>query len=122
MAWINKGVKKKKDNSERKKQRMKMYNDAYYRQVRDNYMRNHPLCEDCMNMQIENEDGSKKEKITPSIDLHHLQSPFAYGLNENERYARLIDTSNFIALCKFHHSQRHAPKGQKNEWRNYFTN
>jgi hypothetical protein len=120
MAWINKVVKKKKDNSDRKKQRMKMYNDAYYRQVRDNYMRNHPLCEDCMNMQIENEDGSKKEKITPSIDLHHLQSPFAYGLNENERYARLIDESNFIALCKFHHMMRHAPKGCKNEWRKFF--
>lgn len=120
MAWINKGVKKKKDNSERKKQRMKMYNDAYYRQVRDNYMRNHPLCEDCMNIQIENEDGQMKEKITAAIDLHHIKSPFAYGLSEEERYARLIDTSNFIALCKYHHSQRHAPKGCKNEWRKFF--
>lgn len=122
MAWINKGVKKKKDNSERKKQRMKMYNDAYYRQVRDNYMRNHPLCEDCMNMQIENEDGTTKEKITAAVDLHHIKSPFEYGLDDKERYARLIDESNFIALCKHHHMMRHAPKGCKNEWRNYFTN
>ena len=120
MAWINKPQRKIKDNSERKKLRMKLYNDAYYRSVRDQYMMSHPLCEDCMNMQIENEDGTTKEKITAAVDLHHINSPFAYGLNENERYARLIDESNLIALCKFHHSQRHAPKGQKNEWRKFF--
>lgn len=120
MAWINRPERKKKDNSDRKKQRMKMYNDAYYREVRNEYMRNHPLCEDCMNIQVENEDGTKREKITPSIDLHHLKSPFQYGISEEESYKRLVDTSNFIALCKFHHSQRHAPKGCKHEWRKFF--
>lgn len=120
MAWINKPEKKKKDNSDRKKLRMKMYNDAYYRAVKDKYMMSHPLCEDCMNIQIENEDGTKKEKITAAVDLHHLKSPFAFGINEEERYSRLIDESNFIALCKFHHSQRHAPKRCKNEWRKFF--
>ena len=69
MAWINKPQRKIKDNSERKKLRMKLYNDAYYRSVRDQYMMSHPLCEDCMNMQIENEDGTTKEKITAAVDL-----------------------------------------------------
>lgn len=85
--------------------RKKLYNNTKYRKIRDWYMMEHPLCEDCL----------KEGKVTPSTELHHILSPFDDGLTWETRYQRLygmyseIDGTymNFAAICDYHHQCRH---------------
>lgn len=120
MAWIFKEKKQKKYDSktEKRKKRQKMYHDPYYIKIRKQYMIDNPLCVDCLNEVIQNEDGTYRKLIHSSEELHHLKSPFNSGLLPDEAYQRLIDISNFAPLCKFHHNQRHINL-MKNKKKNY---
>lgn len=85
-------------NSDKVALRKKLYNDTKYRKIRDWYMMEHPLCEECL----------KEGKVTPSTQCHHIKSPFAAGLSEFESYIRLRDNGNLKALCVYHHECEHG--------------
>lgn len=100
MPYINKIQKKPKTYSGRTETdmrvlRQKAYQSVAWRKLREYYMREHPLCEECL----------KKGKVTPAEDIHHIQSPFKHGqINWN----LLVDDNNLMALCKECHGNIHA--------------
>ena len=99
MPKINK-LEKKPRNTERKdtdmrELRRKAYNNTAWRKMRDTYMKEHPICEKCL----------EKGKITPAVDIHHKRSPFQGG---EVNYALLLDYDNLMALCKDCHGEIHA--------------
>lgn len=97
---INKLTKKQKTSSGRtetdiRKLRQKAYQNTAWRKERDNFLREHPLCEKCL----------EKGKITPAQDIHHKKSPFKNGeINWNLLY----DENNLMSLCKECHGNIHA--------------
>ena len=99
MAWINKPEKKKRNSFERKETdmrqlRKKAYNTTEWRKLREVYMREHPICEKCL----------EKGKITPAEDIHHKISPFRGG---EVNYGLLLDHDNLMAVCKECHAAIH---------------
>lgn len=100
MPTIVKLQKKQKPSSGRtetdiRKLRQKAYQNTAWRKERDNYLREHPLCEKCL----------EKGKITPAQDIHHKKSPFKNGeINWNLLY----DVNNLMSLCKECHGNIHA--------------
>lgn len=75
--------------------RQKAYQNTTWRKMRDCYLREHPLCDECL----------KKGKITPATDIHHIKSPFRNG---EINYALLLDEDNLMSLCKECHGNIHA--------------
>jgi 5-methylcytosine-specific restriction protein A len=100
MPTIVKLQKKQKTSSGRtetdiRKLRQTAYQNTAWRKERDNYLREHPLCEKCL----------EKGKITPAQDIHHKKSPFKNGeINWNLLY----DVNNLMSLCKECHGNIHA--------------
>lgn len=99
MAWINKPEKKKRNSFERtetdmRQLRKKAYNTTEWRKLREVYMRQHPICEKCL----------EKGKITPAEDIHHKISPFRGG---EVNYGLLLDHDNLMAVCKECHAEIH---------------
>lgn len=100
MPTIVKLQKKQKTSSGRtetdiRKLRQKAYQNTAWRKERDNFLREHPLCEKCL----------EKGKITPAQDVHHKKSPFKNGeINWNLLY----DVNNLMSLCKECHGNIHA--------------
>ena len=98
MPQINKPEKKprpeRKETDMRKLRRI-AYNDTRWRKERDTFLKEHPLCDDCL----------AKGKITPATDVHHIRSPFQHG---EINYNLLLDYDNLMALCKDCHGNLHA--------------
>lgn len=100
--------KRKREPSLRRKERQKYYNTKNWHNLRNLYYESHPLCEDCLDKDIINEDKTFGEKVTEGQDVHHIQSFCERGLSKEERDRRFNDYSNLRTLCKFHHlSFRH---------------
>lgn len=78
-----------------RKLRQKAYQNTTWRKLRDTYMKQHPICEECL----------KSGKITPATDIHHKKSPFRGG---EVNYMLLWDYDNLQALCKECHGRLHA--------------
>ena len=78
--------------------RKKLYNNRKWREIRDAYLVEHPLCERCLESGV----------TSPTQEIHHKHSPFKEGLSENERYQLLLDWDNLEALCKPCHLHEHA--------------
>lgn len=100
MPTINKIQKKSRTSYERadtdmRKLRAQAYNNTAWRKMRDTYMKEHPICEECL----------KKGKVTPAEDIHHRKSPFRGG---EVNYGLLLDYDNLMALCKDCHGEIHA--------------
>lgn len=89
---------RKRNKSDKEKLRIRLYNKAAWKKLRQAYLMQHPLCEMCL------EDS---KVITSSSDVHHIQSPFDEGLTDVERIGLLLDASNLMALCKYHHGLLH---------------
>lgn len=82
------------NNTDMRKLRQEAYNNSSWRKLRQTYIKNNPLCEDCL----------KQGKVTPAQDIHHDKSPFKNGeVNQH----LLLDYNNLVALCKECHSLRH---------------
>lgn len=95
-----KKLEKKKISSQRKetdmrKLRQQAYQNSTWRKERDLYLKEHPICEECL----------KKGKVTPAQDIHHIKSPFKGG---EVNYTLLLDWNNLMALCKDCHGNIHA--------------
>ena len=63
-----------------------------WRRIRYEYIKNHPLCEEC----------KRKGKLTPTEEVHHI-IPLAKGGTH--------DDENLMALCKSCHSSITAQEG-----------
>ena len=98
MPYLNKPPKKEKstqhNNTDMRELRRKAYNQVSWRKTRDTYMKEHPICEECL----------KYGKVTPAEDIHHINSPFKNG---EINYTLLLDYNNLMALCKTCHSNIH---------------
>ena len=93
-------IERKKKTSERKETdmrqlRQKAYQNKEWRKLREVYIHEHPICQDCL----------AKGKVTPAQDIHHIKSPFQNG---EINYGLLLDYDNLVALCKDCHGNRHA--------------
>lgn len=98
-------IKKNKPKpSQRRKGRQKLYQLKQWRDLSEYYRMMHPLCEVCL----------EQGKTTPCVHVHHINSPFDYGLSYFERLARLLDIENLIAVCQECHTELHQKKVQKN--------
>lgn len=84
-----------RNQTENRKLRAKAYNNSTWRKMRDTYLKEHAVCQDCIS----------KGKITPATDVHHIKSPFKNG---EINYSLLLDYTNLISLCKECHGNRHA--------------
>ena len=74
----------------------KYYNSKAWYTLRNSYIREHPLCEECL----------AKDKIKPAEEVHHI-IPFSQGANQEERWELLLDTDNLISLCHDCHKEKH---------------
>lgn len=83
--------------TEMQKLRATAYNNTTWRKLREVYMHEHPLCEECL----------KKGKVTPAEDIHHIRSPFTGG---DINYSLLLDDNNLEAVCKKCHQLIHNAK------------
>lgn len=84
-----------RNQTDMRKLRQKAYNNSSWRKLRESYLRQNPLCEDCLS----------KGKVTPATDVHHIKSAFRGGeINWNV----LLDYNNLQALCKECHGNHHA--------------
>ena len=75
--------------------RQKAYNNTNWKKVRDAYMKQNPLCEECL----------KQGKVTPATSVHHLKSPFSKG---EINYTLLLEYENLMAICHECHGKLHA--------------
>lgn len=80
--------------------RANAYNNPEWRKLRDIYMKEHPLCEECLS----------QGKITPAQDIHHKESPFKNG---ETNHMLLLDYNNLQALCKECHGNKHSKQQGK---------
>ena len=83
--------------TEMQKLRATAYNNTTWKKLREVYMHEHPLCEECL----------KKGKVTPAEDIHHIRSPFTGG---EINYSLLLDDKNLEAVCKKCHQLIHNAK------------
>ena len=86
---------KEAEPTEMKKLRSKAYNYTPWRKLRNSYIKEHPLCEECL----------KKGKVVPAEDIHHRRSPFQNG---EINYNLLMDPNNLEALCRECHGIEHG--------------
>jgi len=100
---------KKRNNSRmtsRRKVRQKIYNDKRWKSLADEYRRQNPLCEDCL------EGWCCEKKIVPCSEVHHMTSFMTAYLGDeqiNEQMQELaFDETNLRALCRCHHLLRHS--------------
>lgn len=99
MPRINKPQRKtsseRNENTDMRKLRKEAYNNKVWRKMRDTYMKEHPICEECL----------KQGKVTAAEDVHHKKSPFRNGVIN---YGLLFDYDNLMSLCKECHGKIHA--------------
>lgn len=75
--------------------RQKIYQSKRWKELRLAKLREQPLCEICLLI----------DKITPSCDIHHIDSYMNYeGL---KRINKAYDFNNLLSVCKEHHSYLH---------------
>ncbi|WP_321425030.1 HNH endonuclease signature motif containing protein [uncultured Bacteroides sp.] len=101
MPTINKLPKKKRqtENSEKRTERKKWYNNTRWRKLRLQKLQDQPLCEECL---------KNGEKVTAAVDIHHIIS-FMSTDNEELKYQLFYDYSNLMSLCKECHQKIHNP-------------
>lgn len=83
------------NNTDMRKLRQDAYNQTAWRKLREVYLKQNPLCEECI----------KKNKVTPATSVHHRQSPFSKG--QVNQYL-FLDYENLESVCHECHSIIHA--------------
>lgn len=73
-----------------------IYNKQQWKKLRNSYIAEHPLCEECM----------KKGKITPAEEVHH-KIPFLSGSTYQEQINLAYDYNNLMSVCSKCHADLH---------------
>ena len=95
MPTINKP---KPKPSQRRKERQQLYQMKQWRDLSKWYRMTHPICEEC----------ARHGKLSPAEHVHHINSPFDYGLSEVEKLSRLLHPDNLMAVCQECHNILHG--------------
>lgn len=98
MPTINLPPKKKRDTNHKqtdmRKLRQSAYNTTAWRKLRETYLKQNPLCEECL----------KKGKVTAASSVHHIKSPFQNGCVNQ---ALFLDFDNLESICHDCHAELH---------------
>ena len=92
----------------------KLYNTSNWRKLRLYWLQTHPLCQDCLDEYIQNEDGSFGIKTTPATEVHHVR-PILTASSELEMKELAFDPNNLRSLCDYHHHLTHKRLHQKKD-------
>lgn len=76
------------------KQRQRFYTSKAWRSVRDQHLRDNPLCAECL----------KLDKITPATIVHHIIE------TKDLPRDRWLDRDNLESVCSFHHASHHSKR------------
>lgn len=90
-------------NTKSREERAEVYNTTRWRATRENYLREHPLCEMCL----------IDEKVEPATQVHHRDSFMNY--NGLKRVEVAFDYDNLMALCAECHAKLHGKEGRTND-------
>ena len=88
-----------RNETENRKTRQSYYNTTEWRKLRETYIKQNPLCEECL----------KKGKVTPASSVHHIKSPFNKG---EVNKVLFLDYNNLQSICHECHGIIHA----KEQW------
>ena len=98
MPVINKPQRKKiyseRKETDMRKLRKEAYQNTTWRKLRNTYLKQHPICEKCL----------EKGKITPATSVHHVRSPFSNG---DVNFNLLLDANNLMSVCHLCHAEIH---------------
>lgn len=98
MPTINLPKKAKKSNhhnqTDMRKLRQSAYNTTAWRKLRETYLKQNPLCEECLNL----------GRVTAASSVHHIKSPF---LNGSVNQALFLDFDNLESICHDCHAELH---------------
>ena len=97
MPYLKK-AKKQHNPSNNRIERQKIYNTNRWKQLRLAKLIASPLCEVCL----------KQGKVTPAIDVHHIDSFMNY--TNSLRIEKAYNYSNLMSICKECHSNIHLTK------------
>lgn len=86
------------------KEAAKYYNSKLWNNLRNRYIREHPLCENCNHYNI----------VKPAEHVHHIR-PFMRGLTDQERWQLLLDEDNLKSLCIACHHEEHKRLNHMNK-------
>ena len=75
--------------------RQKYYNTTEWRKLRELYIKEHPIGEECLNV---------KGKVTVATSVHHRKSPFKNGECNK---ALFLDYDNLMSVCHECHAEIH---------------
>lgn len=81
----------------------KLYNSTTWQKLRNSYLMEHPLCENCL----------KHNKVTPATCVHHK---LIISSKESELEMRNVafDSNNLMSLCNDCHNKFHTLARQRN--------
>ena len=97
MPYINKKPKKERvKHSKRSNNSQIFYNDIRWKRLRNWYIKQTPLCEECL----------KNGISTPAEHIHH-KIPFMSGKDTEDKWRLLLDPLNLEALCIDCHHKIH---------------
>ena len=97
---IRSDLRKKKKIQEPVSISQKIYNSKQWKQLRNSYIKEFPLCQSCL----------EKGKITPAEQIHH-RVPFLSGTTQAEIEVLAYDWDNLESLCKECHLEKHKKLG-----------
>jgi 5-methylcytosine-specific restriction protein A len=75
------------------------YYNKYWKKIRNTYITEHPLCEECLYKGI----------YRPATCVHHIHE-FMRGKTEQERIRLITDYGNLQSLCDECHKKKHRHK------------
>lgn len=78
------------------KEYSKYYSSPLWRELRNQYLEKHPLCECCL----------EHDRIVPAEVVHHM-IPFSRGVDEKHKMKLLLEPKNLKSLCKTCHKLLH---------------
>lgn len=101
---IKQPKKEKGKGSKRSNRSAKYYNDRRWGLLRNWYIRNNPLCEECL-----------LKGISRAAEHVHHKKEFLKGKTEEERYELLLDPDNLESVCKECHQEIHEKRHKEEQ-------
>lgn len=105
MPTLKSRLKKKPSRYDpQRKERMRVYNTARWRKLRDLKLKDQPLCEVCLSKGI----------VKQADEVHHIESFMSYD-TRSEQSLKAYSYNNLQSICKQCHQREHH--GGKREGR-----
>ncbi|MEE3416812.1 MAG: HNH endonuclease signature motif containing protein [Prevotella sp.] len=110
MPTLNKPKKKRiYAKNERNSEIANIYNSKQWKDLRNLYLLEHPLCEKCLEQGKVSGTNLSGTKVSATEEIHHIRK-ISSGRNEKEMKEIAYDYGNLMALCKECHHKIHNNK------------